>query len=245
MKIGNNTILLGDSIELIRRFPDHSFDGIIGDPPYSVPTCAAAGGRRQRNKLGSHQADAALRTVGDLSMFELAMHSLFVEFRRILRPSGRLFLFSDDRSCAAVLRAGYGMFKRSRLLIWDKCSFGMGQEFRRQYELIYSACCDECPMATDENGKPICDQADILRHKPVPSARRHHPAEKPTELIENLLRFCTTGGRILDPFMGSGTTMAACAAKGFRGIGIEIDPEIYRVAAARLQAEMSEAKGCS
>ncbi len=61
-----------------------------------------------------------------------------------------------------------------------------------------------------------------------------HPTVKPTDLMAYLCRLVTpTGGIVLDPFMGSGTTGKAALAEGFGFIGIERDPEYYAIAESR------------
>jgi len=53
-----------------------------------------------------------------------------------------------------------------------------------------------------------------------------HPTVKPLELMRRLVRMVTpTEGTVLDPFVGSGTTLEACALEGLRGIGIERDDD--------------------
>ena len=49
-----------------------------------------------------------------------------------------------------------------------------------------------------------------------------------------LLRFSNAGENILDPFMGSGTTLVACQRLGRHGIGIELDPEYFDIACRRV-----------
>ena len=64
-----------------------------------------------------------------------------------------------------------------------------------------------------------------------------HPTVKPTELMRYLCRLVTpTGGVVLDPFMGSGSTGKAAALEGFRFIGIEREAEYLEIARARIQA---------
>jgi site-specific DNA-methyltransferase (adenine-specific) len=70
----------------------------------------------------------------------------------------------------------------------------------------------------------------------MPPRNRAHPNEKPVSLlswvIENHSR---KGTNILDPFMGSGTTLVACKKLGRQGIGIEIDPEYFEIACKRVE----------
>lgn len=67
--------------------------------------------------------------------------------------------------------------------------------------------------------------------------KNNHPTVKPTDLMRYLVRLVTQpGGVVLDPFMGSGSTGKACALEGFEFIGIELDPEYSKIAAARIAA---------
>jgi DNA modification methylase len=64
---------------------------------------------------------------------------------------------------------------------------------------------------------------------------RHHPAPFPEELADRLIRmFSFVGDTVLDPFVGTGTTMVAAARAGRNSIGIEVDPAFYTFARDRL-----------
>jgi site-specific DNA-methyltransferase (adenine-specific) len=63
-----------------------------------------------------------------------------------------------------------------------------------------------------------------------------HPTVKPTDLMKYLCRLVTPpGGLVLDPFMGSGSTGKATAQEGFRFVGIEMSPEYFKIAEARVK----------
>lgn len=63
-----------------------------------------------------------------------------------------------------------------------------------------------------------------------------HPTVKPTDLMKYLCRLVTPkNGIVLDPFMGSGSTGKAAAQEGFRFIGIEMSPEYFEIAEARVK----------
>lgn len=62
-----------------------------------------------------------------------------------------------------------------------------------------------------------------------------HPTVKPTDLMRYLCRLVTPpGGVVLDPFMGSGSTGKAAVREGFNFIGIERDPEYFKIAKERI-----------
>jgi len=62
-----------------------------------------------------------------------------------------------------------------------------------------------------------------------------HPTVKPTALMQYLVRLVTpVGGKVLDPFMGSGSTGKACVLEGFDFVGIEREEEYVKIATARI-----------
>jgi hypothetical protein len=62
-----------------------------------------------------------------------------------------------------------------------------------------------------------------------------HPTVKPLDLMAYLCRLITPpGGVVLDPFMGSGTTIKAAIGEGFQAIGIERDPAYFAMAEHRM-----------
>lgn len=74
----------------------------------------------------------------------------------------------------------------------------------------------------------------------VEAAKRgnHHPTVKPTDLMRYLCRLVTpAGGTVLDPFMGSGSTLKAAELEGFSAIGIELDPEYCAIARRRIASD--------
>lgn len=72
------------------------------------------------------------------------------------------------------------------------------------------------------------------------ASTRQHPAPYPLELAERLVRmFSFVGDTVLDPFLGTGTTMAACMQNGRNSIGYEIDEKYALLARKRIAAAKS------
>jgi DNA modification methylase len=67
-------------------------------------------------------------------------------------------------------------------------------------------------------------------------SKREHPTQKPLELLIEIIRdYTTPADIIIDPFMGSGTTLVAAATLGRKAVGIEINPKYCDIAVKRLQ----------
>lgn len=82
--------------------------------------------------------------------------------------------------------------------------------------------------AIDHDGCP----QNVYACKPV--SEKEHIAEKPIEVMRWVLKAVPPGVTVLDPFMGSGTTLHAARDMGHRGIGIEADERYCEIAAKRL-----------
>jgi DNA modification methylase len=68
-----------------------------------------------------------------------------------------------------------------------------------------------------------------------------HPCEKPVALMEWCLGFFPNAETVLDCYMGSGTTLVACAKLGRKGIGIECDAEYFDIAVERVRKAYEQA----
>jgi site-specific DNA-methyltransferase (adenine-specific) len=88
----------------------------------------------------------------------------------------------------------------------------------------------------DESRKEGAVGGNNPRNRGARSATNHHPTVKPLALMRYLARLTKTptGGVVLDPFMGSGTTGIACELEGREFIGIEREPEYVEIAEKRI-----------
>ncbi|EHR9097667.1 site-specific DNA-methyltransferase [Escherichia coli] len=81
-------------------------------------------------------------------------------------------------------------------------------------------------------------KTDLLEY--ARERERHHPTQKPTALLEDLIQtYSNPGDMVLDFTMGSGSTGVACIRTGRRFTGIEKDDRYFSIAGQRLQKEMS------
>jgi len=121
----------------------------------------------------------------------------------------------------------YDVPKPKSYCIWLKNNHSMGDlehEHARKTEsiLFYAGQNHHFP-----NGRPN----DIF--KSSRTGNELHPTQKPVCLMTQIIQH--TAGVVIDPFMGSGTTLVACAKTGRKGIGIEIDTEYFEIACQRVR----------
>jgi len=70
--------------------------------------------------------------------------------------------------------------------------------------------------------------------------RQNHPTQKPEGLIERMvLASSNENSRVLDPFLGSGTTLRVCQQLNRLGLGIELNPEYVQMSCERLDKKFS------
>jgi site-specific DNA-methyltransferase (adenine-specific) len=82
-----------------------------------------------------------------------------------------------------------------------------------------------------------------VRYERTTAHQNNHPTVKPTKLMRGLCRLITPpGGKILDPFMGSGSTGKAALLEGFEFVGIELQPEYCAIAEKRMSEIQPELK---
>lgn len=83
-----------------------------------------------------------------------------------------------------------------------------------------------------QGGRPLPDVIASFKTPEIERRIADHPSLKPQHLLRILVRSLLPlgTGTVLDPFMGSGSTLAAASFLGYDGIGIEIDPEFYSLA---------------
>ena len=74
--------------------------------------------------------------------------------------------------------------------------------------------------------------------------QNHHPTVKPIALMRYLVRLTKTptGGVVLDPFTGSGTTGIACVLEGREFIGLEREAEYIEIAEKRIKEAQAQPK---
>lgn len=121
---------------------------------------------------------------------------------------------------AIVWGGNYFPLRPSRgFLVWDK----------QQPKDFSLAQCEYAWASMDMNAR-------IYKLRPQNmDGGKEHPTQKPIALMKWCLTFIPDAVTVLDPFMGSGTTLVACADMGRKGTGIELDEDYFNIACKRVE----------
>lgn len=192
----------------------------ITDPPYNVAYESAAG---ETIEGDAQPIEQWLTFLDNLAQTVLAA------------TSGPCFLFMASRELPALDAAWRKNRGRvQRWLFWAKSSFTLGRgDYHHAHE----------PILYGGRGAVPPFAHDVLEY-PKPSANDLHPTQKPAELIEELMKASTKpNDLVIDPFVGSGTTLAVAQATGRICYASEMDPRYCDVTRKRW-AEQVHGLGC-
>ena len=228
------TIYHGDCLDAMRELAPSSVDVVLTDPPY----CSGGYLEAQKNTKAQGLRGSTVNAAGfqwfadnmGTAGLSWLLRSIMVEARRTMLPNRPAFVFTDWRmvpTLAPVIESTGFRFRNQ--LIWDKGNAGLGSGFKPAYEVImeFSKGTPEYVAKTGQN---------VLRHSRTSAHAKQHGAEKPIPLLVEILSL-VAGEVVLDPFMGSGTTLRAAKDLGRKAIGIEVDERYCEIAARRMAQE--------
>lgn len=231
-------LIQGDALQVLRQFKPGTFDAVITDPPYSsggatisakqAPTSSKYTGTKTHCPHADFEGDAR-----DQRSWTSWMAEWMGLARAASKTGAPICIFSDWRQLPAATDAlqWAGWYWRGTLP-WDKVNARPQRgRFRQQAEFVVWG--SNGPMPID---RPVPVLPGAFRMAAPAAAHRRHQTEKPVELMRELVKICVPGGRIVDPFAGSGTTLEAAWAEGYEAVGIEMVAAIAAVAQERIAA---------
>jgi DNA modification methylase len=213
------TLLQGEAVQMT-----------FTDPPYNVPI----GGHVLKTNTGRH-ADFVMAS-GEMSEAEFSAFLITVlqHVANVSVDGAIAFVCIDWRHLAEVLQAARAVgLEQKNLCVWVKTNAGMGTFYRSQHEMIAVLKVGTAPHINSfELGQHGRRRTNVWTYPGVngfggnrDAALAMHPTVKPVRMVADAIQDCSKrNGLILDPFLGSGTTLIAAEKTGRRCAGLELDP---------------------
>jgi DNA modification methylase len=242
-QLGRHRLLCGNALD--QAAYDRLMQGIAAelvftDPPYNVPIDGHVSGKgRVRHReflMAAGQMTPAqfirfLATALELAVRHSAAGSLH-------------YVCMDWRHQHELLSAALGIYAEFKnMCVWVKDNAGMGSLYRSQHELIFVFKNGRTPHRNNiELGRHGRNRTNVWHYPSLNNFGRKgeegnlaalHPTVKPVALIADAILDCSArGDLVLDPFLGSGSTLLAAERVGRICRGMELDP-LYVDAAIR------------
>ncbi len=220
-RLGDHRVMCGDSADtgdVSRLMAGETATVMVTDPPYGV-AYEPEGRKKKRpianDDLGKSQAEFWMAA---LSAWPLEGDAY------VFSPSGPLI----STLCASIEAAG---IQHHQWLIWVKNHLVLGRShYHYRHEHIFYGWRGK----TSWNGSR---KEDSVWEEDRPMSSPEHPTMKPLALCERAIENSSEANDVVvDPFLGSGTTLIAAERTGRRCYGMEIDPRYCRVIIARWEA---------
>lgn len=218
-------IIEGDCLEIMRGWPDSYVDGIVTSPPFR---------------------DADVQ--GDYWDFYLPFVK---ECQRVTRDYS--FILNSSRRLIDIIHKT----DVARVLVWNKLvtqhpyryqpifAYAGQNPTKKLSAAVWNDSIGCLPILRFPQGMENWKRLD-LNSADGPSAFQvvpgHHPYEDPVKVYFQLCRYLKKGGSklILDPCLGSGTTLVACARLGLQAIGIEKEHQYVELARKRVSQYLGQ-----
>jgi hypothetical protein len=242
--LGKHRILCGDALDhgaYERLLDGEKAEFIFTDPPYNVPihgnVCGKGAIRHREFVMASGEMSKEAFTGFLTAVFgHLVAHSTDGSIHEVCM---------DWRHIAEMLAAGNEVYSELKnVCVWAKTNAGMGTFYRSRHELVFVWKSGAGPHVNNfELGQHGRSRTNVWEYAGISAMRvgrleelAMHPTVKPVALVADAIKDCSRrNGIILDPFLGSGTTVIAAERSGRRARGIEIDPGYVDVAIRRWQ----------
>lgn len=230
-KLDKPLLINGDCFEEMKNIPDNSIDLILCDPPYNLANYST--GNMKFDWRSEINNDVAEWDEKILEPSELVSH-----FKRILSPTGNIFVFCSYNLLGKFHEAFDPEFDTFQFMVWHKtnpipnirkstflnscelivCLWNKGHtwNFTKQSEMHNFI------------ESPICMGKERLKNP-------KHPTQKPVKILKHIINIASNKDDVvLDMFMGVGSTGVAALETERKFIGIEIDKTYFDAAQKRI-----------
>lgn len=254
-QLGEHRVDCGDALDAASfgaLMGAHAAAVVFTDPPYNLKPAEIS--PLARTKHGAFDMGSDELTKPEFTQF---LGTCFDHIKAHSKIGATAFVCMDWRHVGELQTAGEGSFEALRNnCIWVKDRPGMGSLYRSQHELVFvwqvSAGQTENNVQLGSSGR---SRSNVWEYPPALGFRAEHgelqyavhypPTVKPVAMIAvALMDVSRKGGIVLDPFLGSGSSVMAAQQTDRRCFGIEISLDYVDLILARWEAETGQVAEC-
>ena len=241
-------ILLGDCREEMKKLGDGSVALILTDVPFFITAEMAVHRLVNPMKfdpglLASSEELREFDVFGSQEEYFALMREWMTEAVRVLKPGGHLVSFVDRLKITEFAKIGESLGLAVRQPIYWLVSNPVPNADKRDFMSAVMSMVWFTKPGEGGGGRPtfnyqLGQHPNYFSAPYVPGAGKgRHPSQKPVSILKEIIGYLTyPGDVVLDPFMGSGSTLEAARELNRKAIGIEKDEYHYKTARERLQA---------
>ena len=215
----NDNIKNGNSLEILETLENGCIDVVLTDPPYGISYVS------NRSMFDEAITKRGLLNDGKDEAFDLLDKTCEI-LQRKTANNAHLYFFCSWNVFSSFESIISKYFTIKTPIVWDKGNKGSGDlenDWGNQTEIIIY-CVKGKKLVNNRRG-------NVINVSRLHTSKMVHPTQKPTELLKEILKVSVSAGDfIVDPFMGSGSTIKASNDLGFKSLGIELDKEMFYIA---------------
>jgi len=250
-----NKIINGNSLEVLKKIPEKTFDLIFADPPYNLQIGQKLKRPDNSKVNGVNDKWDQFESFQEYDTFCTAW---LKECKRILKENGSMWVIGSYHN---IFRLGYQLqnldywilndviwrknnpmpnFKGTRFTNAHETLIWASKSKKSKYTFNYQSlkCLNDDLQMRSDWSFPICSGRERLKK----NGKKIHSTQKPEALLHRIILATTNKeDMILDPFLGSGTTAVVAKKLGRKYFGIEKDKNYFQAAEERInKAEVIE-----
>lgn len=211
-------IIQGDSRWVLGTLESRSIDLLLTDPPYGMDFKS---GWNDKDKIANDKIEDTL----------ILLDTVLFECKRVMKEDAQFYIFGNIKYITEVKPIIEKHLKLKQILIWDREVIGMGdlKAYGNSYDIVY--------FGYNETYKELkgTRDRDVLRFNRIDPGKNIHPTEKPTSILEYMIKKSSNQDDIiLDPFAGGGSTLIASKNLNRNCIGIELEEKYVNLISDRI-----------